>query len=779
MDLIQIPLKRTNVVSFTSSLSVYIQQSYAEPPESYIDDLRVLDGLRESSTISFDKLNDYSTLINPFRYYAQLCLLFTKFPPNSNIEFTWGNAFETETKVTQSDLWFERASILFNIGALYSRLGAQDVTSENQGFKKAFNQFQMSAGVFNLLKEKVIPECRNELTQEMSTLIVSVLENLMIAQAQECTFRKVINDKMKDVNVAKVAKGVSELYQVCLDSVRNNSIKQGLLVGWEDEFIFKVGYFEAVSHYRMACDRLSSGKYGEEIACLQVASSCLQKLYEFTKKTSWWNKKLNPVFIEGYEKLNKTVEDNLARSVRDNDLIYLDLVPDAADLPPIPAFKMARATIPGILENPGLFIDKEELGAPLFRALVPLVVHQAASLYEDRKEQYVKSGIIQPLDALALECEKVILSLNVVETLDAVEKPVGVPPHILFGSEQVKSEGGFFSLQQLKMQMDSIRQKIIDLLKEAESSLDNELKSDQNLRLAYGRNQMNLNRPQSAELTVSNRSLILQYQSALKKASDNDVSVYRRITDWEPFIRLLESGPEKIMLALPSSNSSGMMNDPHSRAVIDRLRQYLSEVEEMKKSRAEKIQDLSQRMASDDISSELVQEVDQIYFKAKSPFVKIELDHFESLFEDRLSVYNEWKQYLSSEQEKQTELLDNLREANLAFISARRSNPFVSKRESALANLQTAIERFNDISKTLREGLVFYSNMMEGVLELRNNCVDFGLARNMQAQDLMPISNSTNESSQQNQQRSSTSPSIVAGTWDPSKPLQYNTPRRR
>ncbi|RKP05348.1 hypothetical protein THASP1DRAFT_32813, partial [Thamnocephalis sphaerospora] len=41
-----VPLKRATATSFAEPLRAYITSAYAEPPDSYRDDLRVLDALR-------------------------------------------------------------------------------------------------------------------------------------------------------------------------------------------------------------------------------------------------------------------------------------------------------------------------------------------------------------------------------------------------------------------------------------------------------------------------------------------------------------------------------------------------------------------------------------------------------------------------------------------------------------------------------------------------------------------------------------------------------------
>ncbi|KAJ1679514.1 pH-response regulator protein palA/rim20, partial [Spiromyces aspiralis] len=80
-----IPFKRTERVGYTKPLTEYIVQSYAEPPEAYRDDLRVLDELRESATMSTTATSsdvNPSTLQRNIRYYGQLTFMLAKFPAN-------------------------------------------------------------------------------------------------------------------------------------------------------------------------------------------------------------------------------------------------------------------------------------------------------------------------------------------------------------------------------------------------------------------------------------------------------------------------------------------------------------------------------------------------------------------------------------------------------------------------------------------------------------------------------------------------------------------------
>ncbi|KAJ2234330.1 pH-response regulator protein palA/rim20, partial [Coemansia sp. RSA 455] len=52
--LLTVRLKTTERAAYAKALSEYIASSYAEPPEAYRDDLRVLDELREAATAALD-----------------------------------------------------------------------------------------------------------------------------------------------------------------------------------------------------------------------------------------------------------------------------------------------------------------------------------------------------------------------------------------------------------------------------------------------------------------------------------------------------------------------------------------------------------------------------------------------------------------------------------------------------------------------------------------------------------------------------------------------------
>jgi programmed cell death 6-interacting protein len=57
--------------------------------------------------------------------------------------FTWSNAFGVRDNVSTHNMGFEKASVLFNLGAIYSRLGVNCGTKTDEAIKKAAVYFQV------------------------------------------------------------------------------------------------------------------------------------------------------------------------------------------------------------------------------------------------------------------------------------------------------------------------------------------------------------------------------------------------------------------------------------------------------------------------------------------------------------------------------------------------------------------------------------------------------------------------------------------------------------
>ncbi|XP_017692865.1 PREDICTED: rhophilin-1 [Lepidothrix coronata] len=147
-------------------------------------------------------------------YYNQLHFLDSRFfPPTKplGVFFHWYDSL-TGVPSHQRALAFEKGSVLFNLGALHTQLGARQDRATLPGLAQAIDAFQRAAGAFNYLKENF----SNAPSLDMSAPSLNMLVRLMVAQVQECVFEKMTllraqNDFLARLQLAQEAAKVRTL----------------------------------------------------------------------------------------------------------------------------------------------------------------------------------------------------------------------------------------------------------------------------------------------------------------------------------------------------------------------------------------------------------------------------------------------------------------------------------------------------------------------------------------------------------------------------------------
>lgn len=82
------------------------------------------------------------------RYYRALSLVETRFPISKdsgdvNVSFTWYDAFRASKRTEQHSVHFEKAAILFNIGAVVTQQALAADRTTDAGLKEASRKFQV------------------------------------------------------------------------------------------------------------------------------------------------------------------------------------------------------------------------------------------------------------------------------------------------------------------------------------------------------------------------------------------------------------------------------------------------------------------------------------------------------------------------------------------------------------------------------------------------------------------------------------------------------------
>lgn len=150
-------------------------------------------------------------------YYRALSLIEPRFPispdpAHIHLAFTWHDAFKPSRKASLPSIYIEKSAILFNVGAVYSQMALAADRGSGPGLKQACNGFQSAAGAFRMLREGDVLKlgAGGGGTVDLSVECVGMLERLMLAQAQECFFEKVIADEKPPGICSKVARQVRD-----------------------------------------------------------------------------------------------------------------------------------------------------------------------------------------------------------------------------------------------------------------------------------------------------------------------------------------------------------------------------------------------------------------------------------------------------------------------------------------------------------------------------------------------------------------------------------------
>ncbi|XP_077391286.1 rhophilin-1 isoform X3 [Festucalex cinctus] len=144
VPMIPLGLKETKEVDFSIPIQDFICEHYGEDSSLYNQHIQELMDLRQSMRTPSRNQTGLDLLME---YYKQLHYLDQRFfPPHRNlgVHFHWYDSL-TGVPSCQRALAFEKGSVLFNIGALYTQIGARQDRSTAAGIERAVDAFQRAA----------------------------------------------------------------------------------------------------------------------------------------------------------------------------------------------------------------------------------------------------------------------------------------------------------------------------------------------------------------------------------------------------------------------------------------------------------------------------------------------------------------------------------------------------------------------------------------------------------------------------------------------------------
>lgn len=657
------------------------------------------------------------------QYAAQLIWMSGKFPIDIGVEFPWYPAlgYNTGRPTSRNNLRYELANIISNLAAMYSQLAMSSNRSSSEGLKAAANNFCLAAGVLSHLRNNILPDLRTEPPEDMDIMTLECLEKLMLAQGQECFWQKAVKDGLKDATIAKLAARVSDLYSEAGEAgITSDAISSE----WIHHMTAKHHHFAAAAQYRAACDCLEKRKYGEEVARLRDSLTCVN---EALKEQRYVNK----VVLADLNGLKNRITEDLKRAEKDNDMIYLLPVTPKAELKIIDRANMVVSRVPKeIAESNSMLGDHGELGQALFSKLVPYSVHLAASIYVDRRDRLVNNTIIEELEALTARIHETLRNLNLPGSLQALEKPLGLPPGLVGHADEIRQQDGINRL--LRSMEDTKKLMYTDqaIYQEGVEILKSEVAEDEGARRRYGTECWT--RPSPEQAAPKLFAQINEIDGYFKAATNSDNIVKTKLKENEYFIQLLSGPDHDLENYVPSGRRPAITGDVEREA--GKLRGSFNEVSRLESRRRRKIEALRTKAKQDDINPELLREAARL--EREFPMHSIEAVQFEGLFDKRLQMYDADQNMVQEEEKDQLDAIKRLQDANAAFLIARRGDQSTKKREQALQNLENAYFKYKEIISNLDVGRKFYNDLAKIVNRFRDDARSFAYQRKSEASHL-------------------------------------------
>lgn len=203
-------------------------------------------------------------------------------PKQCNQKFTWLDSFSND-RVESYSLVFDALNAKYNYGVSLARI-ACFMSLEGDGIKYACKYMQQAAWVFDDLKTQVAQLKPGETSPDFTNETLSMLSNLMLAQAQYL-FYKLATDKKQSAEVlSKVALQISVYFKEAHEnSLMNRAIKRFQNGQFAGILEYHAKYFEAsawlvlgINRFQVAKD--TGSKMGEAAGTLNHAHNLFMSM---------------------------------------------------------------------------------------------------------------------------------------------------------------------------------------------------------------------------------------------------------------------------------------------------------------------------------------------------------------------------------------------------------------------------------------------------------------------------------------------------------------------
>ena len=372
---------------------------------------------------------------------------------------------------------------------------------------------------------------------------------------------------------------------------------------------------------------------------------------------------------------------------------------------------MAVARVPPQVATPFDYLgERAEFGPALFSRLVPFSVHVAISIYEERRDRLVNQNIIQELQDLTDNIHAVFSSIGLPGSLQALEKPLGLPPSLAQHAEELRQADAVGRIRKTFSDIDKLRAADVTIFEEGREALAAENEEDQKTRRKYGTDRWtrleSQSEPQGAKLWSHGQEI----EGYFSSSASSDNVVREKFAANEDLLRILCGSDRGLMDFVPSSSQRDMSQE--LKTSVGRLRSAYNDILRLESRRRKKAELLRDNSRADDIKPDILKEAARL--ERTYPSTTIVTAHFEDFFEKRLDkLYEPEVEAVTKEELEQDQLLQEVERANREFEAQKRKvgDKGSREREQALQKLDSAYFKYKEIVNNLEVGRKFYNDL--------------------------------------------------------------------
>lgn len=509
--LIALPRKTTTETDFSTPLRHAIAHTYGERPDTYAQELGLLARCRADAVAGAGSDTTARDLL--FKYFGQLELLELRFA-QQKISFDWHDAF-TGKSTQQTSLAFEKASVLHLLAShLSSHAASQPRIGNPEGIKRAYTSLRQAAGLLTFIHENFLHAPSTDLSREVLTFCAS----LMTLQAAQVFLERCIVERKPPSLTSRMCQALVVGYTALVEDSAQFQGKGILDRAWLDVITIRAKYYASLAAWYRATHEQARGEYGNATSRFGLAHSLAHEAQKLAKEFTYsFIPSINSAaaqanfyypstptapgppptlpadaatcLLEITQAHLATALESKTTAERDNDLIYHAIPIQAASLPaidPLPLNTLASAiTIQEIYAQPEV---TALIGPDIFRRLVPLEVHEQASVYSEEKAKLVR-GEVERCDIAEGEIAAALNDLDPrariakIRTLGSSNSSA-VPAQVERWAEQISAREQAGGAEQMLRRLDDTRRGCEQVIDQLSRDLDDESRECERMRVS-------------------------------------------------------------------------------------------------------------------------------------------------------------------------------------------------------------------------------------------------------------------------------------------------------